>query len=230
MKKYIVLIGMLLVFAVTAVSANAAIDQTKSVTFTATIIGSTSMSISPATAEFGDTGVDAFPTTPGDAKIVITYNSNYSPWKIAIYTDNTQVPDYGETDGRYSKGGLATADGKQVIPCKWVAKIGSNTTVPTVPSFTSAHNFLKDKSDQDDPLTTAYDESWATAFGAGYANIAYGAGPGPSGFCVDPTVGDPYQGDAVNGSIAVYVAGLFGTGANTAGIYSSNIYFDLYHE
>jgi hypothetical protein len=45
---------------------------------------------------------------------------------------------------RYSKGGLATADGKNVVPCKWVAKIGSNTVVPSVPTATT-YNFIKDK-------------------------------------------------------------------------------------
>ena len=239
MKSY----GVLLIMAIIAVTfcvtveAATSVDKTTSVSASVTINGTTSLSVSPSSIAFATVSADAFPTTPADGKIVLTYNSNYSPWKIAVYTNNTQVPVYNAAakTGRYAKGGLATSDGNNVIPCKWVAKIGSNTTAPAVPSFTSAYNFIKDKRDEDDPTTTGQDESWTTAFAAGYANIAYGSGSGAQGFCVDPTITaagpDQYKGDAVNGSIAVYVAGLFATGGSTsAGSYSSNIYFDLYHE
>ena len=236
MKKYGVLLTMIVLAMVLCVNAEAAVDKTASVSASVTITGATSMSVAPSSITFGSYSADAFPTDPADGKIVITYNTNYSPWKIAVYTNNTQVPSYNPVDktGLYAKGGLATASGSSVIPCKWVAKVGSNTVTPTVPSFTSKHNFIKDKRDEDDPATTAYDESWAVALAGGYPNIAYGGGPGAKGFCVDPTndaVGPTqYQGDVVNGSIAVYVASLFGTGSAGAGSYSSNIYFDLYHE
>lgn len=234
MKKYSALFIIAIMAMVFCVNAEAAPDKTSSVSASVTITGTTSMSVAPGSIAFGSFSTDAFPTTPADGKIVITYNTNYSPWKINVYTNNTQVPNYNPADGtgRYAKGGLATADGVNVIPCKWVAKEGSNTTVPAVPSFTSLHNFIKDIRDQDDTSTAAYDESWIGA--GGYPVIAYGTGPGAQGQCVDPTNNTPgptqYQGDAVNGSIAVYVAGLFGTGYSGAGSYSSNIYFDLYHE
>jgi hypothetical protein len=236
MKKYTVLAIILAVIIVFGIGAEAAtIDKTASVSATATISGSTSLNVSPASITYGTTNVDAYPTDPSNGKVVITYTSNYNPWKIDIYTNNTQVPNSTSPNGRYAKGGLATADGKAVIACKWVAKVGSNTTVPTVPTAT-AYNFVKDKRDEDDPLTTGTgkDESWAAAFASGYANIASGT-PG-GGYCVDPTKPEPYQGDAITGSIAVYIAGGFGTGfvspavIGGAGSYSSNIYFDLYHE
>lgn len=236
MKK----IGVLIIAAILAVTfsveAYAAADKTASVSASVTITGSTSMSVAPGTISFGTFNVDAFPTTPADKKIVITYSTNYSPWKIAIYTNNTQVANYDPATktGKLSKGGLATADGASIVPCKWVAKKGDNTVVPTVPTFTSDHNFIKDLRDQDDPSTAGYNESWASAYADGYANIAYGSGPGSKGVCVDPTNSaagaTQYQGDAVDGSIAVYVAGLFGTGSVGAGTYNSNVYFDLYHE
>lgn len=233
MKKYGVLLIAVILAVTFSVEAYAAADKTASVSASVTIAGSTSMSASPGSITFGTFNVDAFPTTPADKKIVITYSTNYNPWKIAIYTNNTQVK-LVAAGGKYSKGGLATADGASIVPCKWVAKVGTNTVVPTVPTFTSAHNFIKDLRDEDDPSTAAYDESWADAYAAGYANIAYGSGPGSKGVCVDPTnsaVGPTqYQGDEVDGSIAVYVAGLFGTGSVGAGTYNSNILFDLYHE
>ena len=235
MKKYSILLTIALVAIVFCVNAEAATDKTASVSASVSITGTTSMSItapSPATISWSSTSTDAFPSSPADQKIVIAYSSNYNPWKVDIYTNNTQVP-LQASGGKYAKGGLSTSTGSNVIPCKWVAKVGTNTVVPTVPSMTSLHNFIKDKRDEDDPATTTQDESWGTAFTAGYANIAFGGPTG--GYCVDPTNNAPgpnqYKGDAVNGSVAVYVAGLFGTGgATSAGDYTSSIYFDLYHE
>ena len=229
-------------------SAEAVVDRTVSISATGTVAAATSMSITapvpPAGLTFGTTSADAFPTAPADNKIVISYSSNYNPWKIMVYTNNTQIPNkVGDTTGygRYAKGGLATTDGRGVVPCKWVAKIGTNATAPTLPTPTSLHNYIKDKRDENDPATTAYDESWAAAVTGGYPNIAYG-GPGGA-WCVDPTntAAGPtqYKGDvigATSGSVAVYVDAMFGTTGATpavpaaAGIYTSSIGFDLYHE
>ena len=66
--------------------------ETASVTATASIGGVATLNIAPANIEFGTTNVDAFPTDPVDKKIVLTYTSNYDPWKTAVYTNNTQVP------------------------------------------------------------------------------------------------------------------------------------------
>lgn len=233
MKKYLAIVAILALAAAFCVSAEAAADKTASVSASVSITGSTSLSVSPSTITYGTFDVDAFPTTPADKKVVLTYNSNYSPWKIAIYTNNTQVKNYDD-GGSYAKGGLATASGSSIIPLKWVSKKGDNTVIPSVPTFTSAHNFVKDIRDEDDTTTGSYNESWADAYSKGYANIAYGTGPGAAGYCVDPTNTTPganqYKGDAVDGSIAVYLAGLFGTGNGAAGEYSASIYFDLYHE
>ena len=98
----------------------------------------------------------------------------------------------------------------------------------------TTYNFVKDKGDE---LSAAgKNDDWATAFSQGYADIAFGNAN--SGICVDPTNAPTYNGDTVTAAsgIAVYVAGLFGTGGVTpavpasAGTYnSSSISFDLYH-
>jgi len=249
MKKRI-LRATLAVVTLIAFNTNAfAVDKTVSVSATATIGGVTSMGISPTSIVYGTTNADAYPTTPADQKVVITYSSNYDPWKIAIYTNNVDVPNKtGDTTGfgRYSKGGLASIpedhDGNggtpdistKVVACKWFAKDpASGTSVPAATAL-GAYNFIKDKRDEDDPATGGTDESWAAGFADGYANIAYGNAGG--GVCVDPSNGPSYQGDAIDGQVAVYIAGLFGTGGVTpavpaaAGDYASSFYFDLYHE
>ena len=238
--KYLKAALVILVGLAFSVSAMAAVDKTVLVTANATIGPVTSMSITPATITYATVDADAYPTTPADQKVTITYGSNYNPWKIAVYTNNTQVPDYSAGPpivGKYAKGGLATADGLYVVPCKWFAKNPASSTTAPLATALGAYNFVKDKRDEDDPLTS-YEEDWARSFAGGYANIAYG-NPG-GGVCVDPANTTPgptqYQGDDVDGSIAVYIAGLFGTGGVTpavpasAGVYSSAISFDLYHE
>jgi len=234
MLKAILAIVMVIAFASNAF----AIDRTVSVSATATIGGVTSMGVLPASIVYAATGEDAYPTTPSNNRVVVTYSSNYDPWKIAVSTNNTQVPMESEEGGRYSKGGLATDDGLLVIPCKWFSKNPSSSTVVPDATDLGAYNFVKDKRDEDDPATTGDNESWANAFVAGYANIAYGNTGG--GVCVDPAntaVGPTqFQGDAIDGEIAVYIAGLFGTmGATppvpaTAGDYATSFVFDLYHE
>ncbi len=220
---------------VCSVSAEAVTDRTASVAASGSITGTTSMSVSPLTITYGTTSANAYPTVPSTNKIVITYSSNYNPWKMMVYTNNTQVPLSTATDGRFAKGGLATADGKAVVPVKWVAKIGTNATAPALPTATT-YNFVKDKRDEDDPATGTADESWTAAMAGGYPNIAYG-GPG-GGFCVDPTVPTTYQGDAVTAStgVALYLAAGWGTSFVTpsapagAGSYSTNFVIELYHE
>jgi hypothetical protein len=221
---------------VCSVSAEAAVtDRTASVAASGSITGTTSMSVTPLTVTYGTTSANAYPTVPSSNKIVITYSSNYNPWKMMVYTNNTNVPNNASPDGRYAKGGLATTDGKAVVPVKWVAKIGTNATAPALPT-TTTYNFVKDKRDEDDPATASADESWATAFSQGYPNIAYG-GPG-GGFCVDPTNAPSYQGDAVTASsgVSLYLAAGWGTSYATpsapagAGSYSTNFVIELYHE
>ena len=69
--------------------------------------------------------------------------------------------------------------------------------------------------------------------------MAWGPVAGGGGVCVDPTNStagpNQYRGDAISGTVAVYVAGLFATSGMataipaSAGDYSGTIYFDLYH-
>jgi hypothetical protein len=206
MKTLGIILTAIILAAVCSVNAHAVpvTDKTVSISATGSITGTTALSIVPTSIVYGNTAADAYPNTPANNKVVITYASNYNPWKMMVYTNNTQVPLKADAsgNGRYAKGGLATADGKSVVPCKWVAKIGTNAVVPTMPTAASLHNFVKDKRDEDDPATATNDESWTAAFTGGYPNIAYG-GPG-GGFCVDPTNSTPgptqYQGDAVTAS------------------------------
>jgi hypothetical protein len=225
MKKVIIA---MFAFAVIFSAANAfAADQTASVTATAKITAATSLSVAPSAITFATTSADSFASSP----ITVTYSSNYNPWKLAIYTDNTQVPAFGSTNGRYAKNGLATTDGLNVIPLKWVAQAPA-TEAPSIANI-AAYNYVKDKRDEDDLSTVATatasnDESWDGSFAAGYCNIAYGSAA--SGTCVDPTKTPNYTGDPVTGTITVYVAGLFKTWAGGAGDYATSVGFDLYHE
>ena len=234
-------IALIVMFGVTQV-AYAVTDSVVSVIASATITGSTSLSLDVSTLTYGNTSADAFPTVPATGKVEITYSSNYSAWKLMTYTDNTVVANYSDngtptdpTDdtGRYAKGGLATATGSAVVACKWICQ--DNATAAPAIGTIGAYNFIKDLRDEDDPATALpQDESWAAGLAGGYPNIAFG-GPG-YGFCVDPSVGSPYTGDAADGTISLYIAGLFGTGGVTpaapaaAGSYSSSIYVELLHE
>lgn len=224
-------------------------DKTVSVTASGSITGATALSVTPASITFGTTSVDAYPTIPADSKIKITYSSNYNPWKMRIYTNNTQVALYDPVTklGMIAKGGLATAAGKAVVPCKWVAKVGTSASVPTLAVYKAGSNYVKDLRDQDDPATVddpavpgvQNDESWATSDAQGYTNIAYG-GPG-GGYCIDPLnqlVGHENEGDAITPTtgVAIYIIGLWGTSGATpaipagAGSYSAAFGFDLFHE
>lgn len=252
MKRWTLLALILAIVVCLAGMAQAATtDKTVSVTASATIEGTTSLSADAAAFTYGTTNADAFPTVPASKRVVLTYSSNYNPWKMDIYTNNAQIPLKAATNGMYAKGGFVAGSGPySVVPLKWVSKNpASAAPVASAIDFQTAYNFVKDIRDEDDPELTS-NQSWDTpmviggetvpgAFSAGYANVAWGPVPGHSGVCVDPTNATPgenqYKGDTVDGNIAVYVAGLFATGGVTpaspasAGDYSGTIYFDLYH-
>jgi len=232
-----------------AVTAKAATDNTVSVTASAAITGSTTLTADATAFAYGNPTAtppvppsgDVFPTTPASKRVVLTSASNYNPWKIDIYTNNTQIPLQAEANGMYAKGGLVAGSGPyNVVPLKWVAK-NPSSTAPTAASinFQTTYNFVKDKRDEDDPATTTQNESWTQVFTDGYPNVAWGPVSGHSGVCVDPTntTAGPtqYRGDNIDGSVAIYVAALFATGGVTpavpasAGTYSGTIWFDLYH-
>ncbi len=252
MKKYslaiLILVSVVLCFAVTA---QATTDKTVSVTASASITGATSLSVDASALTYGATNADAFPTIPVSKGVVLTYASNYNPWKIDVYTNNTQILNKTLTPpgadstvyGMYAKGGLVSGSAPgpfNIVPLKWVAKNPASVApLASATDWQGLHspNFVKDKRDQDDPATTGVgkDESWTVGFADGYPNVAWGPVPGHSGVCVDPTVGDPFKGDTIDGTVAVYIAGLFATGGvspavpASAGDYSGTIYFDLYH-
>ena len=221
MKK---LIAVLAVMAVLAFASNAmaAVDMTQYITATATVGGVTTLTLTPATLVYGNTSANAWPTTPADNKIQLSYASNFDPWKIRIYTDNTNVPLFAD-GGPYSKGGLAKTDGLKVIPFKWIAQAGG-TTAPLI-STIGGYNYVKDMNDEDDPGQTG-DQGWSET--DGYPNIAYG-GAGYA-YCIDPTNAPSYQGDAITGSVDLFLGCLFGDVTPVAGSYSSKVYFDLMHE
>lgn len=242
MKRYA--LALIIIAAVVfcfAIPAQATTDKTVSVTASASIAGTTSLTADATAFTYGTTSSDAFPTIPATKRVVLTYSSNYNPWKIDVYTNNTQIPLKAVTNGMYAKGGLVSGTGPySVVPLKWVAKApASAAPVAGSINFQTSYNFVKDIRDEDDPATVGQNESWTQVFTDGYPNVAWGPVVGGGGTCVDPTNSAPgpdqYRGDAISGTVAVYVTGLFGTGGVTpaspasAGTYSSTIYFDLYH-
>lgn len=240
------------------VLAEAAVtDRQVSLTSTANVAGRTYLDCyyHRSTLNYDVTTVDSYAEEMSGIKgVEFRIQSNYNPWKLCIYTNNTQVPLSSATYGRYSKGGLAGAPvsgvSRNVVPCKWVAVKALNTTIPAATNL-APYNFMKDVRDEDDPATTAANESWAAAFADGYANVAYGSPDG--GYCVDASdafttdgdgkyVGDRldyFANDPINDYMYMWImiAGLFGTSGDyskpvpaSAGAYASTIYVELYHE
>src|SRR3989338_3467394 len=122
MKRYnaLTIVVFALVLSIGAIADAAVIDRTASVTATLTISGSTSLSVTPASIAYGTAAADTYPTTPADKKVVLSYTSNFNPWKIAIYTNNTSVPNNGLPGGKYQKGGLVAgiAPSQTLVACK----------------------------------------------------------------------------------------------------------------
>lgn len=119
-----------------------------------------------------------------DRYIVLYTTCNYYFWRLDIYTNNTSA------DTGYQKGGLISIDNTQRIPVGWVMS-GSTITISNIgepgelvrnviKGSTSTYNmpwrYLKDKNDQDDPNTSAWDESWSNAYNYGYTLICFGGG------------------------------------------------------
>ncbi len=136
-------------------------DEIGSVHATAKVDGDTTFSIDQTDIGFSDPTADSFATN----RVLITYTSNYNPWKIAISTNNTQVLNYddkgtttkADDTGRYAKGGLAASNGLNVVACKWVCQDDA-TDAPSIANINSGgkddtgYNFIKDVRDEDDPL------------------------------------------------------------------------------
>jgi len=219
----------LAIMMVVAFSANAMAldyDEGAEVTASATVGGITTLSVTGGPLVYGTTDVNAFPTSPADGKLVVNYSSNHANWLLQIATKNTDLQDIDSSV--YQRGGMVqvSADPSTVvIPCKWVAKAGGST-LPDIGTI-DAYNYIKDVTDADIPDTTTINESWTEAHAAGYANIAYGNADG--GFCVDPTAADT-QGDAIDGTIDLYIATLFGDVPPAAGDYTMKVAIDLVHE
>ena len=159
MKKYTLALIIIVaaVFSFT-IAAYATTDKTVSVTASASITGTTSLSADATAFTYGTTNADALPTSPASQRVVLTYTSNYNPWKIDVYTNNTQVHTVASdaTNGQYAKGGLVAGSAAPyaIVPMKWIAKNPSSAT-PNLSAinFVTAYNFVKDIRDEDDPAT-----------------------------------------------------------------------------
>lgn len=115
--------------------------------------------------------------------IVIYTTCNYY-WRLDIYTNNTSA------NTGYQRGGLISEDGNERIPVGWVmsgstvsitnlgepGELVKNTIVGSTTTYNMSWRYLKDKNDQDDPNTSAWDESWNNAYNCGYTLVCYGSG------------------------------------------------------
>ena len=206
----------------------AVVDETGSVTATATLGASTSLSVQAK--KISDNGTVSginFGSLPGGTGnklaphyVEVQVASNYGAWELEVYTDNfTTQPD---TDiWGYQYGGMKGATDGNRVAIAWQA-YRATTGVSDPPVALTGWTYLKDKKDVDIPATTP-DESWANAHSDGYTNIAYG---GPDYvMVVEP--GSTGELDSDN-TLVVYLGGLFGSAASDS--YSTVIGFDLYHE
>lgn len=186
----------------------------------------------------------------------VGYVSNETLWKVCIYTDNT---DADATAFPYQKAGLLNEAKTDRIPLYWCAYDGTTTPanltldangVPEVRTTSAAFGsvsitdwaVMKDRNDLDIPESTTDNESWATAFAEGYCDIMYGSPAysnlNPFPYFDAPNAGTEgtYNSDPAlstlhrpaTSPVVVYIGG--GTGFASAGVYTSTIYFDLYHE
>jgi hypothetical protein len=206
----------------------AVVDETGSVSATATLGASTSLSVQAKRISDNGTvsGID-FGSLPGGTGnksaphyVEVQVASNYGAWELEMYTDNFTVQPDTTTWGFQYGGMKGSTDGNRT-GMVWQAYRGT-TAVSDPPVALTGWTYLKDKKDVDIPGTPD-NESWATAHNDGYTNIAYG---GPDYvMVVEP--GSTGELDSDN-TLAVYLGGLFGSAASDS--YSTVIGLDLYHE
>lgn len=233
MKFGKVMILGLVVMALTAFAVGtsyAVVDQTGSVLAEATVTADTMLGVQAKNrSDNANAASVAFPTISGGVNgklsnqyVEIAVASNYNPWELEVYTNNfpASTPDPA-THGYQYGGMLNTSDDKLRTPLVWQCYNNVNTGVTDPPSALTNWTYVKDKKDLNIP-TEPGDQSWTAAHNEGYTNIAYG---GPDYLnVVEPGT----TGVAGSSPIRFYPAGMFGSAS--AGSYSSNIYFDLYHE
>ncbi|HUW23456.1 MAG TPA: hypothetical protein VMW39_05445 [bacterium] len=206
----------------------AVLDETGTVSATATLGASTSLSVqAKRISDDGDvTSVD-FGSLPGGTgnKLALRYvevqvASNYGAWELEMYTANFTVQPDTTTWG-FQYGGMKGSTAGNRTGMVWQA-YRATTSVSDPPVALTGWTYLKDKKDVDIP-GTGPDESWATAHNDGYTNIAYG-GPDYMNVVEPVTTGVP----DTDKKLMVYLGGLFGSAASDS--YSTGIVFDLYHE
>lgn len=212
-----------------------------SVSATAKLLGKNTLSVTPYTYGGSEAENIAFDNVSASTTFSVPpqyIRVNYDAddlWCIKIYTDNFDAatnPTISTTTWGYNYGGMKGTNEGARCPLCWHASTSSVLAKPfevgsaTDPS--SGWNFVKDKSDQDDPNTDNIDESWFGPKGdAAYANIAFG-GPNYQNV-VDPRVGEEngYSIPDDDKEFALEIEGCFGSAP--ADTYSTTISFDLYH-
>ncbi len=206
----------------------AVVDETDSVSATATLGASTSLSVQAkkisdngnvASVDFGSlSGGTGNKLAPHYVEVQV--DSNYGAWELEMYTDNfTAQPD--TTTWGFQYGGMKGSTAGNRTGMVWQA-YRATTGVSDPPVALTDWTYLKDKKDVDIP-GTGPDESWTSAHNDGYTNIAYG---GPDYvMVVEPGTTGELDSDK---TFVTYVGGLFGSAASDS--YSTVIGFDLYHE
>lgn len=140
--------------------------------------------------------------------------STQTYWSLSIYSNNTNA-----SSGLIQKAGLISDTSNTCrAPMLWrvFATAQGNTVTYT---DTTNWGWLKDKSDSDDPDTSAINESWQTAYDGGYTDVCTGS---PSGIVLGSF---PSSGRAGGSPVYVYLAADFNSAPS--GKYSTTIWFDL---
>jgi len=160
-----------------------------------------------------------------DRYIELGISCNYSFWRLEIYTNNTNA------NTGYQKAGLiSTSTNTLRIPLAWlvsgttisITNVGepgpliTNEIHGSTTSLQVGWTYMKDKGDQDDPNTDAWDESWDNAHNSGYTTVCYETG-GSMNLCYGIKAASPVK--IYLEALTDYVLGKM--------FYSTTIWFDI---
>lgn len=161
-------------------------------------------------------------------------NNNSVSWRLRLTTKNFASAPSVATWG-YAYGGLKGAVDGGKVPLAW--RVSTGTVVAQAPAtgnpsvVSTGWTFIKDQMDLDDPATGSADESFVTADGDGYCNIAFGSSSSSIVIAAPPTGSGPVAQVAltpITAPFKVFVSGNFnGAGATT---YSTVLNFDLIYQ
>ena len=161
--------------------------------------------------------------------VELAVQSNLFSWRIDVYTNNTAA------NTGLQKGGLiSSTDNTKRLVLGWVVsgatisiaaggipgELITNRVMGSTTAIEAPWRYLKDKGDQDDANTTAFDESWAGAYAGRYTSVLSGA---PS-FTVLP-----YQSLLVESPAHLYLEGDFSSSEGGMN-YTGTINFDFTSE